>query len=216
MTDWRNRVDELLGEGETVKHRVEYGEVLVIVTDRRVICFGVEGGANYSEAALPNVSTVDVTVASSGVPVAGMLALVVGLPSVVAGIVVETGSLVQQPDAPRDEVSGVSGFGELFGLVDAVFAAVGWVDEGIAVFGLLFVIYGVYELVRYFDSRRSVLRIAVAGAPDDATDPGEPTDRPVADDGDVVADGESTDAMATDDERTGDRSDDTTIEDLFD
>ncbi len=56
VTDWRDRVDQLLYAGERVTESVDVGAGRVVVTTHRVLAFTPEGdGANFRTADRPNV-----------------------------------------------------------------------------------------------------------------------------------------------------------------
>jgi hypothetical protein len=167
-------VQDLLERGERVEREVEVGSARLVVTDRRLLAFTPAGdGPNYRTIARPNVQHVEIAPRNEfGYVKNGVLYLLIGLATVAAGVVLDTDGVLS--DTPTGPGASRLGVGDL---VQQVSFWVGLVDDGIVVLGVIFALPTVYHVVRYQQSRRTVLSVGVAGD-DDVDLPIERVDDP--------------------------------------
>jgi len=170
--DWRDRVTDLLYDGETVLETVDVGANRVYVTSHRVLAFtGTDGNgggdaANFRQVDHPNVAGVRAGSDSDRRSLAKAVAwAVAGAPLVVAGVLVEVGDVLSLPE-PVQSGGGAAGAGGVLSLFRDVFAALSLVDEAVAVVGGLFLALAAWAAVRYARSRERVVVLSVAGGDD--------------------------------------------------
>ncbi|NHN43525.1 hypothetical protein G9C85_18050 [Halorubellus sp. JP-L1] len=164
---WRERVDELLYEGESVERTVDVGANRVYVTSHRVLAFFDEdaAGPNFRQVDRPNVEGVGAGSDSDWLRLARAVVWGgLGLASVVGGVLVEFGSFVSVPENLQS--GAVGGTGGIVSLFADLVAALALVDEAIAVLGVLFLAVAAYHGYRYAESRERVVTVGVAGAED--------------------------------------------------
>ncbi|WP_323674192.1 hypothetical protein [Halorubellus sp. PRR65] len=164
---WRDRVNDLLYDGETVHETVDVGANRVYVTSHRVLAFRDAGddAANYRHVDHPNVEGVTAGRESDGRRLARAVVWgVLGAACVAGGLLVEVGSFVSTPESL--EAGAVGGTGGIVSLFSDVVAALALVDEAVAVVGALCCVVAAYHGYRYVDSRERVVSVGVAGDDD--------------------------------------------------
>lgn len=161
---WRDRVNDLLYDGETV----DVGANRVYVTSHRVLAFPDADGdaANFQPVERPNVEGVGAERDGDRRALAKALAwAVAGVPLAVAGVLVEVGDVVSLPESVRSGDAAAGAGGVVSAFRDVV-AALSLVDEGVALVGGLFVALAAWYAVRYVRSRERVVVLGVAGDDD--------------------------------------------------
>jgi hypothetical protein len=166
---WRDRVTELLYDGETVRETVDVGANRVYVTSHRVLAFpdatADDDAANFRQVDHPNVEGVRAGSESDRWALAKAVAWsIAGVPFVVAGVVVEVGDWVSLPESVQS--AGVAGTGGIVSLFADVFGALAFLDEAVALAGASFLAVAAWHGVRYWRSRERVVTVGVAGDTD--------------------------------------------------
>lgn len=169
VMSWRDRVNELLYDGETVRETVDVGANRVYVTSHRVLAFPAatadDDAANFRHVDHPNVEGVTAGSESDRGALARAVAWsIAGVPFVVAGVVVEVGDWFSLPESVQS--GGVAGTGGIVSLFADVFGALALLDEAVALAGAGFLAVAAWYGVRYWRSRDRVVVIDVAGDTD--------------------------------------------------
>jgi len=167
VMSWRERVNELLYDGETVERTVDVGANRVYVTSHRVLAFFDDdaSGANFRQVDRPNVEAVGAGSDSDWLRLARTVVWGgLGLACVVVGVLVEFGSFVSVPE--NLESGAVGSTGGIVSLFADLVAALALVDEAVAVLGGLLLAVAAYHGSRYAQSREQVVTVGVAGAED--------------------------------------------------
>lgn len=170
-SDWRNRVDELLYAGESVRLRVGRKRDEVVVTSHRLLAFTPgRDGANYHAVDLPNVEAIATESAgrSSLVPV-GAKALLAGLVASVAGVLIDFDRLAESIPTAGTDAIGASG---VLGMLDGLRSALVLADVVLYGLGGLLAIVGLTALAAYWATRREEVVVRVAGGDDVRLDRG--------------------------------------------
>jgi hypothetical protein len=167
---WRDRVTDLLYDGETVRETVDVGANRVYVTSHRVLAFTESNGdasaANFRRVDHPNVDGVSAANDSDRRALAkALLWTVAGVPLVVAGVLVEVGDVLSLPESVQSG-GAAAGVGGAISLFRDVFAALSLVDEAVAVVGGLLLALAAWSAVRYARSRERLVVLRVAGDDD--------------------------------------------------
>lgn len=161
---WRDEVERLLYEGETVEETVEMAEgATVVVTSHRVLAFKPSlEGANFEQVDRPNVEGVSTgALAESDLLGRALQWGVIGLVLLAGGFLVNLDSLVGQVDLSSAS-AGRIGIGGFMGMMQTVMDLLALLDDGMRLFGAIFlllaaVLVGVYVLTR---DRTLVIRVA--------------------------------------------------------
>lgn len=166
---WRDRVNDLLYDGETVRETVDVGANRVYVTSHRVLAFADDGdadAANFRRVDHPNVDGVSAANDSDRRAFGkAVMWAIAGVPLVVAGVLVEVGGMLSLPDSVQSG-GGAAGAGGALSLFRDVFAALSLVDEAVAVLGGCLLALAAWNALRYARSRERVVVVSVAGDDD--------------------------------------------------
>ncbi len=179
-TQWGDRLDELLYEGETVEDAVEVEDSRVVVTSHRVLTFTPDlEGANFQAVDRPNVVGVRNGAASEvDHLVRGVKWTVIGLIMVAAGLMVDLDGIVGNVNLQTSATEGM-GVGGILGLVQQMLALIRQVDDVLQAVGALAMLAGVAVLGYYVWTRDPTLVLEVSG--DDDLHVPRPEDDTVAD-----------------------------------
>jgi hypothetical protein len=163
---WRQRVDDLLYDGETVRESVDLDGARVVVTSHRILAFTPDmDGANFQQADLPNVEGVGTGARTeSRLLEPGLRIGVVGVVLVVTGLVVDFGGLVGGVDLGGG--AGSVGIGGMLGPVRSLLGLVRDLDQYLRLVGALALLLAVGLLSVYWYLREPTLTVAVAGGED--------------------------------------------------
>lgn len=163
MTDWNDRVEDLLFDGEAIEEAIDVGDARVVVTSHRVLVFTPETeGANLQQADRPNAEGVRIDASGRdqlrqfGVKAGG-----VGLLALVLGSLISLDGLLAAP-----ETGGAAsriGIGGLMSMLGAVVALVNLLDDLLRAAGAFALLVGVGAVGVYLWTRRRYLVIDVAG-----------------------------------------------------
>jgi hypothetical protein len=162
----RDRVEDLLYDGESVRESVDLDDARVVVTSHRVLAFTPEmDGANFQQADRPNVEGVGTGARTeSRLLEPGLRIGVVGVVLLGTGLVVDFGSLVGSVDLGGG--AGGVGIGGMLGPVRSLLGLVRDLDQYLQLFGALALLLAVGILSVYWYLREPTLTIAVAGSED--------------------------------------------------
>ncbi|MFC7131763.1 MULTISPECIES: hypothetical protein [Salinibaculum] len=178
MTGWRDRVDQLLYDGESVRETVAFDDASVVVTSHRVLAFTPEAdGANFQQVDRPNVDGVGTSARSkAGLLERGIRYGLVGAVLVVAGQFVNLDGLVGGVDL-QGQATGELGLGGIMGTLQTMLNLLTRLDQLLQVVGALALLLAVVLLGVYWVTREATLVVEVAGGddihvprPSDATD----------------------------------------------
>ncbi|WP_227134060.1 hypothetical protein [Halorubellus salinus] len=166
---WRDRVNDLLYDGETVQETVDVGANRVYVSSHRVLAFpdatADDDAANFRHVDHPNVEGVTAGSESDRWALAKAVAWgIAGVSFVVAGVVVEVGDWFSLPESVQS--GGVAGTGGIVSLFADVFGALALLDEAVALAGACFLVVATWHGVRHWRSRDRVVTVGVAGDTD--------------------------------------------------
>lgn len=170
---WAGSVEDLLYEGEDVRTRVDVDGNELVVTSHRLLAFTPEdGGENFRDVELPNVT--DVGPGHEGernLLRTGARALAYGF--VLAGVdtLVDFEALVPTTSVSV-EGTGRMGIGGLFGSLNRFLSLFAQLDEIMQTVGALILLFGVFVFAVYYLTRDRVLVVGVAGDDDDIRVPG--------------------------------------------
>jgi hypothetical protein len=167
MSAWRDRVEELLYEGEAVEDHVELGTASVVVTSQRVLAFTPElEGSNFSQVDWPNVDGVK-TSAQSRVDLLrrGVRYGVMGTVLVVTGQTIDFRGIVGDTSVGGAAVDqmGISG---IMSLVNSLLALMRQLDNVMQALGALALVLATVLVGVYWYTREPTLAIQVAGGED--------------------------------------------------
>ena len=163
LGNWSEHVDELLDEGERVRHRVDLEGATVVVTNRRVLAFRPdEDGPNYRSVERPNVTRASVeTDSAPGRLVWATLCLFPGLGLLLLGTTTDLAALA-------DGYAGTTG--DPTGVADAALEGLAVVltvfDLSIIAAGAVLVVVAVAFFAGYVRSRTRRLVLRVSGRED--------------------------------------------------
>lgn len=163
--DRRTGVERLLYAGEEVLVRVGRGPDEVVVTSHRLLAFTPEReGPNFHAVDRPNVESVAFeSTGRTGLVTTGAKALVAGIVTVAAGVLVDFDGLIES--IPSTGTGSVA-TGGILGMLDAIRTVLALADVVLFGLGGLLVLGGVAALVGYWSTRREVVVVAVAGGDD--------------------------------------------------
>lgn len=152
--------DQLYGE-EVMVDTAVVDDVLVGISTHRVLMLAPDDamGPVFQSVALPNVT--GFVTGAGGKQAFGTRAIRTGIYSAVllgAGNFVDLDGLIDPISPP----SG-AGIGGVLSLVDLLIQAIGLVDDGLVVLGLLALIASLYFVGRYLGSRDRYFEVTVAG-----------------------------------------------------
>lgn len=167
MSSWRDRVEELLYEGETVEDHVEWETASVVVTSHRVLAFTPEtDGPNFSQVDWPNVDGLKAA-AQSEVDLLrrGIRYGVMGVILVVTGQTIDFRSIVGDTSVGGSAADQM-GIGGIMSLVDSLLALMRQLDEGMQILGALALLLAAVLVGVYWHTREPTLAIEVAGGRD--------------------------------------------------
>jgi hypothetical protein len=168
MPQWRERAEELLYAGESIEETVELDDAHVLVTSHRVLAFtpGADG-ATFQQADRPNVAGVTSGArAESGLLERGVRLGVIGGVLVVAGMVLDFGSVIGEVDLSGGEAAGQVGLGGILGTLGTVLGLLRDLDQYMGLAGGLFLLLAVGLLGLYWYLREPTLVIHVEGDED--------------------------------------------------
>lgn len=161
MTDWRDRADDLLYEGETVDETVDVADNRLVVTSHRLLAFTPDGDANYQHVDRPNVE--GLSLETDGNPRYLRWSLrpgVLGLLLLGAG----TQFSIDDPLSSIDTSgAGAAGTGGIVGTVREFTRLLTLVDDVMRAVGALSLLVVVLLLALYLRSRQRRLVVQVAG-----------------------------------------------------
>jgi hypothetical protein len=165
VSDWRDRVDRLLYDGERVTETVDTGGGRLVVTTHRLLAFTPEGnGANFRAVDRPNVDGVGVQAGGNGRYLRWTIRpLLLGGILLLAGTQLDVGDPLSGVDTSGAEGTGTGGilstvseFTSLLAVLDDLMVLAGAV--------CLLVVAAVFGLYLY--SRETNLVVGVAGGDD--------------------------------------------------
>jgi len=167
MAGWRDRVGDLLYDGESVEETVDFDEASVVVTSHRVLAFDPEGdGPTLQQADRPNVEGVTTGARSeTDLLRRGAKTGVVGLVLLGTGLAVDFGSIVGDVNVDGETAQQV-GMGGLFGAVQSMLDFVAQLDFLLRVFGALALFLAAVFLAVYWFTRDPTLVVEIAGDDD--------------------------------------------------
>ncbi|MFB6232795.1 MAG: hypothetical protein ABEH61_00910 [Haloarculaceae archaeon] len=155
MPRWRDNAAELLYDGESIQETVDFGDARVVVTSHRVLAFAPEiEGANFRQVDRPNVSGVTTGSQTESTLLERSVRFgVVGAVLIVAGSVIDFGSIVGDVDLGGGGAVGRVGLGGMLGALGAMLAILQDLDQYMQLFGALalllaVVLFGVYWYLR--------------------------------------------------------------------
>jgi hypothetical protein len=167
MSAWRDRVEKLLYEGETVEDHVEWETASVVVTSHRVLAFTPETeGPNFSQVDWPNVDGVKTSAQSEvGLLRRGVRYGVMGAVLVVTGQTIDFRSIVGDTSVGGAAVDQM-GIGGIMSLVDSLLALMRRLDDVMQILGALALLVAAVLVGVYWYTREPTLAIEVAGGED--------------------------------------------------
>lgn len=167
MTGWRQQVDDLLYDAETVQETVEFDAGTVVATSHRVLVFTPEGdGANFQQVDRPNVEGVKAGARGNGNLLAqGLKVGLVGAVLVVAGQVIDLDGLLGDV-AIDSEASSSLGVGGILRTIQDVLNLLAQLDELLQLAGALAVLLAVGLVGAYWYTRERTVVVEVAGGED--------------------------------------------------
>lgn len=168
MAARRDRVEDLLYDGETVRETVDLAAGQVVVTSHRVLAFTPEtGGANFRQVDLPNVEGVGFGAQTEADLLERALRFgVIGVVLVGVGVVVDFGSLVGDVDLSGGEAAGQIGIGGMLGPLQTLLDLIRSLDQYMQLFGAVSLLFGALLFGVYWYLREPTLVIEVAGEED--------------------------------------------------
>lgn len=165
---WRDEVERLLYEGETVEERVELEEgAMLVATSHRVLAFTPSlEGANFEQVDRPNVEGVSTgALADSDLLSRALQWGVIGIVLIAGGFLVNLDSLVGEINLDTSG-AGQIGIGGFMGMMQGVMDLLALLDDGMRLFGALFLLLAVVFVGVYMWGRERTLVIRVAGDED--------------------------------------------------
>lgn len=167
MSEWRDRVDDLLYSGETLVESVEFDGASVVVTSHRMLAFDPDGdGATFRQVDRPNIEGVSADAQSDTALLGrGLKTFVVGIVLVGTGLVFDFGSIVGDTSL-GGQSSQELGIGGILGTLQQFLNLLAQLDFLLRVFGGLALFLAVVFFGVYWLTRDRTLRIAVAGGED--------------------------------------------------
>lgn len=168
MAGWRSQVDDLLYEGEAIRDTVEFEDSRVVVTSHRVLAFTPEAeGANFTQVERPNVAGVDTGArAESGLLERAIRIGVLGAVLLVAGWIIDFGSILGDIDLGGGGAAGRLGIGNILGPLQQMLAVLRNLDQYMLLGGALALLLAVGLAGVYWWQRERTLVIEVAGDDD--------------------------------------------------
>lgn len=166
-SQWTDRVEELLYEGERVEETVDVDPARIVVTSHRVITITPElAGANFRDVERPNVVGVSRGAEASGdLLVRGVKWTVIGLLLMGAGTLIDFGGIVGSVSFDGS-AGGQIGIGGVLGFVQGLLDLIRQLDEIMLVLGALATLFGIVVLGVYLWTRDPTVAIEVAGDED--------------------------------------------------
>jgi len=164
MSRWKQRVDDLLYEGESVRETVDLGSSRVVVTSHRVLAFTPEmAGENFTEAERPNVESVSEGARTDDDLLGRALQFgIVGGISVAIGYVVDFDGIFGDL-AFNTEAAGRMGAGSLISVAQTLINIIAAMDFLLLAFGSLSLFLTAVLIGVYWFQRDPTLVIAIAG-----------------------------------------------------
>jgi hypothetical protein len=168
MAGWRRQVDDLLYEGEAIRDTVEFDGSQVVVTSHRVLAFTPEAeGANFTQVERPNVAGVDTGArAESSLLERAIRIGVLGAVLLVAGWIIDFGSILGDIDLGGGGAAGQLGIGNILGSLQQMLAILRNLDQYMLLGGALALLLAVGLAGVYWWQRERTLVIEVAGDDD--------------------------------------------------
>lgn len=165
---WRDRLDDLLYEGESIEESVTVGDARVVVTSHRLLSFAPHlDGPNFRQVDRPNVLGVSTGARSdTGHLVRGVRWTAIGLVLVLAGTFLDMDDLVGGVDLGGG-AGGQIGVGGVLGVVRSMLDLLRQLDELLQLFGALALLLGVVVFGVYLRSREPTIVVEIAGDEDD-------------------------------------------------
>lgn len=168
MSGWKDRVEELLYESESVEEVVDVDDARVVVTSHRIMAFTPEmDGENFTQAERPNVTAVETSsMANDSLAERALRYGIYGGLLVLAGTFINFERFVGgiEFDAEAAEQTGAGG---LVGLSQRMIDGIALADELMQVVGALALLLAVAIFAVYWLLRTPTLAIRVAGDGDD-------------------------------------------------
>jgi len=200
MSDWSERVDQLLLDGEVVEERRDVGTASVAITSHRVLAFTPQAeGADFRAIDRPNVRGVERRQESrlDLVPTATRIGAV-GVLLAAVGILVDPAALL-----PRPDVSDAPGAGGMVGTIDGVIGFFHALDGILLAVGGLVLAVALLLVGLQIATREDQVAITVAGEESDVHLPGSIDDSDVDALEDAIAPQPSADVDSTDGDADG-------------
>jgi hypothetical protein len=167
MSGWRERVPDLLYDGEEIRDSVDVETSTVVVTSHRVLVFTPDGdSSNFRQVDRPNIDGVSTGTRNETNRLArGVRYGVVGTVLVIAGAVIDLDSLLDGVSSAGQSTGGL-GLGGVMGTLQSMIALLTRLDELLQVVGALVLVLSVALLAAYWHTRERTLVIEVAGDDD--------------------------------------------------
>jgi hypothetical protein len=167
MSGWRERVSDLLYDGEEIRDSVDVETSTVVVTSHRLLVFTPDGdGPNFRQVDRPNVDGVSAGTRSETERLEqGVRYGVIGAVLVIAGTVIDLDSLLGDVSGATQSASEF-GFGGFMGTLQSMMALLTRLDELLQIAGVLALFLSVVLLGVYWYTREPTLVIEVAGDDD--------------------------------------------------
>lgn len=168
MSGWKQRVEDLLYESESVEEVFDIDSSRVVVTSHRVLAFTPEmDGQNFTQVERPNVTGV-ATGAQGKTALAGRSIRwgIYGLLLVFAGLLFDFERYVGGLSFDS-EAAGETGAGGIVGIAQSMLNVMAQLDELMQVVGALLILVAVAMFAVYWLLRVPTLVIRVAGDVDD-------------------------------------------------
>jgi hypothetical protein len=165
---WTGSVEELLYDGEQVRHRVDVDGSRVVVTTHRLLAFTPEGaGENFQQVDRPNVDGVSAGHdGEDNLLVQGARVLVYGVVLLAVGLFVDFGSFVPTDMFGQAGAAGSMGLSGLLGLLQSFTEVLAQADQFARIVGAVLLLFAVFVFAVYLLTRDRVLVVSVAGGED--------------------------------------------------
>lgn len=164
MSDWRQQVEDLLYDGESVHETVDFAEASVVVTSHRVLAFTPElAGANFQQVERPNVDGVSTGAETdANLLERGLRFGLTGALLVLAGHFIDFGGIIGSANLNSQSTSEL-GLGGVMGTLQSMLNLLSQLDDLMQTFGALALLLAVVLLGVYWYTREETLVIEVAG-----------------------------------------------------
>jgi hypothetical protein len=168
MAQWRERVRDLLYEGESVREAVALDSARVVVTSHRVLAFTPDAdGANFHQVDRPNVEGVEAGArAEAGLLERTVKVGVVGVVLLGAGVYLDFESLLGDVNLAGGDAAGRIGIGSVLGPLQGLLDLLRNLDQYLLLSGALALVLAAVLGGAYWYLRDRTLVVEVAGGED--------------------------------------------------